>query len=293
MKTNYDICHEFAQGYKTNGRGGNIFYETETNGNRFLYSYGYHFAIARITPAGQCFFTTSTYSVTTAKHISNARGALSHYDLIFCPDPSSAWECWEAWRNQLQTQEKNLIKAIKRTKADRAAAILATLKQIETYCTATGEALPDYFGKYKAVAESQQPSAEGVQMVREERERERERKRAAELRARLEAERVRAWERGETNWLSWRDTENNVPLRLEACKGYEIVNTGKGVKITIEAARRFYKALKAGEIQRGQSIDTGAETYTVREVTAEVVRVGCHTWQIAYLDNFYKQIENK
>ena len=54
-----------------------------------------------------------------------------------------------------------------------------------------------------------------------------------------------------------------------------------------------YKALKAGEIQRGQSIDTGAETYTVREVTAEVIRVGCHTWQIAYLDEFYKQIENK
>ena len=299
MKTNYDICHEFAQGYKTNGRGSNIFYETETNGDRVLYSYGHHFAIARITPQGVCFFTTA-HSATTAKHVSNARGALCQYPLIFCPDPIRARECWKAWEHEMGEAEKALTFARKRKKYT--AEIRHTLAQLRAYCEATGETAPEYVAEFEKIAETAQPrreAREAAQREREaaQREREAERQRAAQ-RAQWKRE---AWERGENVYLNWEDTAENVPLRIEARKGYKVVRTARGVTVTIEEARRFYEALTRGEIQavspqfrytfsplshQEQKIDTGATTYTAGEITTDTVRVGCHTWKRAYLDKF-------
>lgn len=299
MKTNYDICHEFAQGYKTNGRGSNIFYETETNGDRVLYSYGHHFAIARITPQGVCFFTTAYYSATTAKHVSNARGALCHYPLIFCPDPIRARECWKAWECEMREAEKALTFARKPEKYT--AEIRHTLAQLRAYCEATGETAPEYAAEFEKIAETAQPRPEAREAAQREREAERQRaaqraewkreaeeRREAQERARrlTQAERVQAWERGENVYLNWEDTAENVPLRIEARKGYKVVKTAKGVTVTIEAARRFYEALTRGEIQQGQKIDTGATTYTAGAIDSETVHVGCHTWKRAYLDNF-------
>lgn len=289
MKSNWTICHEFAQGAKSNGRGSNIFYETESNGDRVLYSYGYHFAICRITQNGDCFFTTSRYSVTTAKHISYAHGATSQYTKIFCPDPCSSYNSFRAWGITLERQEKDLAKCINRNKPSRARDIYNTLHQIDIYCEKTGEKIPDYYAHYLECVERMQASSEVVENLKEERRREKERREREE---RERAERVQAWERGESTYLNWKDTENNVPLRVENKKGYKIILTAKGVRVNIEKAKQFYHALKAGNLKPWDNVETGETTYRVREVTPEVVKVGCHTWQRAYLDNFYKVIAN-
>lgn len=305
MKTNNEICHDFANSWRTSEKGGNIFFETESNGDRILYSYGHHFAIARIS-GGVCFFTTSTYSNTTAKHISNARGAVSHYDLVFCPDPASSYQSFRSWESELKAQEKRLARTTEKNREKRAAELAATLRQIEIYCTATGEEKPLYFAEFSKVAETRTARPEAVaeamrdreseRRAREAREqwaRERAQEREARERARrlTSAERVQKWEQGENVFLSWEDTNENVPLRIEARKGYKVVKTGKGVTVTIEAARRFWAMLQAGEIQTGQRIDTGAAFYTAREVTPETVAVGCHTWRRSYLAEFSKVLE--
>lgn len=289
MKTNADICHDFAQGTKENERGGNVFFETDYKGNRVLYSYGHHFPIAKITPEGDCFFTTSRYSVTTAKHISDAEGATRQYKKIYCPDPCSASNCFRAWGIILAGQEKDLAKCIRRNKASRAREIYRTLYQIDVYCEKTGEKIPDYYDHFFQCVQDVDASAECVENLKEERRRERERKEREE---RERAERVKAWERGESNRLNWKDTENNVPLRVENKKGYKIILTGKGVRVNIEKAKQFYHALKAGNLHPWDKVETGETRFRVREITPEVVRVGCHTWKVSYLDEFYKVIAN-
>lgn len=304
MKTNNEICHDFAHSWKESEQGGNIFYTTDRDGARTLYSYGYHFAIA-VIKGGNVYFTTRTYSNTTAKHISNARGALSHRDLIFCPHPENARLSFEAWERELFAADKRLARA--RDKGARADEIRAILAQITRFCEASEETAPAYVDKYARIAETQTASPEAVTAANEDKKNEkrariqraewareaRERNEARERARRLtSAERVQAWEQGENVFLSWEDTSENVPLRVESRKGYQVVKTGKGVTVTIEAARRFYRALCAGEIRTGVRVDTSVSEYTAGETTPETVRVGCHTWKREYLDRFYKVIEN-
>lgn len=84
FSNNHEICHVFAQRSQDSGKGGSIFFEKDT-----IYSYGYHFPMAKFieTKKGlRVLFTTKTYSVTTAKHLSIAYGALSQYEIFHVPN---------------------------------------------------------------------------------------------------------------------------------------------------------------------------------------------------------------
>lgn len=77
-KSHDTVAHEWAhQAARGNAaRGHHMFYDGET-----IYSYGAHFAIARLVTRGAStcvLFTTRRYSVSTAKHITITRRACSH-----------------------------------------------------------------------------------------------------------------------------------------------------------------------------------------------------------------------
>ena len=80
---NSQICEKFAHGH-TDGKGSNIFIEGDT-----IYSYGYHFAMAKRYGFNKYLFTTRGYSNTTAKHLSHLRHALRGAILIFCENPNN------------------------------------------------------------------------------------------------------------------------------------------------------------------------------------------------------------
>ena len=84
MKTvfsNQELFHIYASGAQEYGRSanGNVYFE-----NGVLYSYGKHFPIA-LEYGGKYLFTRDSYSVTTSKHVSQARSALRHRDCIELP----------------------------------------------------------------------------------------------------------------------------------------------------------------------------------------------------------------
>ena len=81
--TNSEIAQRFADGYER-GNSGNMFIEGDT-----IYSYGYHFAIARRVCPG-VLVTTRTYSSTTAKHVSHVRHALRYHTVVRCYDPKGS-----------------------------------------------------------------------------------------------------------------------------------------------------------------------------------------------------------
>lgn len=83
---NTQISEAFAKG-KTTGHGSNIFIDGTT-----IFSYGYHFPIARITDKKDengktiALFTNRGYSNSTAKHKNHVWGALNRegYRIITC-----------------------------------------------------------------------------------------------------------------------------------------------------------------------------------------------------------------
>lgn len=78
------VTHYWANQIQPRGRAGNVFFEGPT-----IYSYGYHFPIATIFPGRGVAFTTRSYSVTTSGHISRARRASMHLNVISVHDPAS------------------------------------------------------------------------------------------------------------------------------------------------------------------------------------------------------------
>ncbi len=83
------IVHLWAHQSQPDARGGNSFFE-----GPIIYSYGYHFPIARIytkvkgkgknkTEEKVVFFTTATYSSTTSGHVSCVRQASSHMHKMY------------------------------------------------------------------------------------------------------------------------------------------------------------------------------------------------------------------
>lgn len=77
MASHDQVAHAWAHQTGRHRKGFNIFYEGDT-----IYSYGYHFPIARhvTTPSGArvVLFTTETHSVSTAKHKTIVRRAIGY-----------------------------------------------------------------------------------------------------------------------------------------------------------------------------------------------------------------------
>ncbi len=73
LKNNHEVGHYWANQVQDSGRGSNLFFEGNT-----IYSYGYHFLIAKHIKPGIVLFNANSYSQSTAKHKSIVRGAIPH-----------------------------------------------------------------------------------------------------------------------------------------------------------------------------------------------------------------------
>lgn len=98
---NTKLSQKFAGG-GTTGRGSSMFIDGDT-----IYSYGYHFPIARRTDKKYhaipvALFNGNGYSNTTAKHKGNVYSALSGYHFIVTVDLSSNDPA--IWKKGLQRQ---------------------------------------------------------------------------------------------------------------------------------------------------------------------------------------------
>lgn len=87
MKTNSEIAHLWANELTYKGQQGNLFFSGKT-----VYSYGYHFAIAKHIDYKTVLITTRGYSNSTAKHIQLVKQAISHKDKIYCFNPTGSHE---------------------------------------------------------------------------------------------------------------------------------------------------------------------------------------------------------
>lgn len=79
-----EVAHYWANKVQPEGKAGNMFYVGDK-----IYSYGYHFCIARHVP-GFVVMTTRGYSSSTGQHIAKVRQAARHLATVYCVDPDAS-----------------------------------------------------------------------------------------------------------------------------------------------------------------------------------------------------------
>ena len=117
--TSHQVAHLWATCAQSHARNSNnsLFFNES-----IIYSYGYHFPIARMVQSHRgetaVLFTTRTYSITTANHINIVRNAIrSDIPVFYCTDPSATNPgVLEEYQERIKTAKLKAEKATKYTR---------------------------------------------------------------------------------------------------------------------------------------------------------------------------------
>lgn len=83
LSNHREVAHFWANEIQEEGYGSSMFFEDRT-----IYSYGYHFAIAKHYDNDLILLTNRSYSTSTSKHISYTKQAIpSDKRIIYCHSP--------------------------------------------------------------------------------------------------------------------------------------------------------------------------------------------------------------
>jgi len=251
-----------------------------------IYSYGNHFPIAEIRPNGKVLMTWRGYSVSTAKHISKVRAAISHMDVVYCYSPQLGISHNLEHESLRLRGEINIIKN-KRTRShtkDNARIKLdGLISNAKRYCEAMDTTLDIQLEVLHSTPDDEMQSAyelfqyamnledfdyEKAVADREKRVAKLTKKRNAEILAKNQ-ENLAAWLEGANNSWSLRGDLTPILLRVSADKTQ--VETTMGAKVSYESAKALYMAIQTGDDVRGFEIDG----YKVISNESKL-KIGCH-----------------
>lgn len=274
--SNWDVAHRWMSGQGTRCTGSNMFFEGDE-----IFSYGYHFVIARKWN-GVILLNDDTYSSSTAKHQSYVRAAIWG-KVVHCAvldhrtDPESDWfyeKNMVQWQRQVEYIVNNQL-ARARKPEKYLNEILAIVDKAKALCEVIGRKLP----KELKIYEENLGRDEVIKRVQEDAKR---RIREAECRRREREKKALAkFLTGETNY---------APSKYQICRLNTETNrfeTSLGVEIPFEIGRRFYEALKNGEVKVGDRL----LYYTVASLGKDI-QIGCHRFKRKYLMEFGDKVFN-
>ena len=296
------VAHAWSRQDQERGReadraGGRIFFEGPT-----IYSYGRHFPIATFhQKKGKekiVLFTTREYSPTTRAHKFAARGAVSHYRIIYCESPTDAergihGDNMRAWEAKAQSIALNLAKATKPEKyLSQIARLRAEMKEYAEYFGISQVYYEVTGGSKKKIRYLLIESKEGgvKATAKEIAARKKYDAQQAKARAEREARAAADFHSGEEDTV--RDSEWTY-LRFQAGE----IQTSKGIKIDFHQAKEYYSRLKSLQFKckNGEGVDVQAleigmvfGVYRLKLVTSEHFEIGCHKIKFSELDRVAK-----
>lgn len=268
-----DIAHAWANKTKDGARGSRMYFD----GAR-IYSHGSHFVIAEHVTnkagAEAVLFTERDYSVSTSQHKSIVRNAASHLRLIYVPDldrySNDAQAIFRVWLDMANGIYKRFHKASKTGKAKEARAMLSLYERVHAYADFFSARIPAALVELFTIAHG--TAWQAVLSEDQERQAARELNRA-NMTATQHARQLDEWRNFERDYL-------RVRLGFDYLRYNETerrIETSQSVRIPRTAARRmYYWLLKVRESGGCQPCEYTIMSYTVRSVTADFLRVGCH-----------------
>lgn len=277
MKTvfsNSELAHEWAYQSQNNGRTTNHSFYFE---GRTIYSYGGHFPIASFDPNNNnvVFFTTRSYSNTTAKHISLTLHAINHKTVIYCYNPKNAARGIHL-ENILQFEHSAKIISYDLAKSKKPEIYLSKINEqrrmLEAYANHFSLNLEDFSLFYvyiQSKEEGKEASEKEIKKLAE-----LQAKQAKELRSKVKKE-IKLFRDFKINNLQYRDGFDF--LRYNPNK--EAIETSQGVLIELPIAKKLYTQI-IETIKTGNCTLCGEnfmDRYEIKEISPKQIVIGCHT----------------
>ena len=284
LKNHSEVSHYWANKIQSQGKACNMFFEGD-----IIYSYGYHFPIAKHIKNNLILFTSKGYSVSTSKHLGITRSAIpSEIEVLTVPEV-------DIRNNTLTSHIDNIeyfINEIKTNfgKSERARKYkemylrngLANINNMKRYLELfkVKSKLPS--GLKKAVnLFINMDNTEIMEVIKAEQD----------IQKKAELQRKKEQEKKFLELLpKWKNNEvYNLPyykkqyLRLANNE----IETSLHVKISIETFKKYYSMLKSGKSLLNEKIDY----YRVTKQDSNLLTIGCHVIpfsEINYIANLLK-----
>lgn len=284
-----EVAHIWAQRVQSEGRASAMNFQGDT-----IYSYGKHFPIAKFqdTPDGDTvvLFTYRGYSISTAKHISHTRRAISHYDVVYCHTPGDSVE---SNLHEEKAEIDRLLQLIAATKhkvriGNLSTEILHVAGRAKKYAAVMGVAAP----AWASIPEDIRELAARRMTERAEEEEKLRVAREAQAAKRLAeaAERLEAWV---TDTTIYAGGFYGLPTKLRV-KGDEI-QTSHGATIPVEHAVRIWPLLHKAH-ESGQPVVARPDHtlhlgyYKFNSFENDILTVGCHQIPYSEIERMAEQL---
>lgn len=276
-----EVCHVWAQQKQSEGKASRIFFEGPS-----IYSYGRHFEMARFIDANTVFITSRRYSVSTAKHLSMVRGAVSHKTVFEVP---SFTDHAENVRHYIERARGTFDKAKRaRTSTTYLLGVAKhTVTILREYLEQFPTPIPESHAELWTALDhgtylDSEVQASLLKKEREAKKAELESQRLArEAREREEKERLEKWIAGELGYGYF----SAMRLRVKENE----VETTHGAKVPVIEARKLYRAMKAGLDVVGQQVGY----YRVTRVTDSELVIGCHNIPLSEVERIAPEVMSK
>jgi hypothetical protein len=283
-----EVPHVWNSQTQNEGRnsGRNLYFEGKT-----IYSYGGHFPIASISEQDNniVYFTTRTYSNTTAKYIGSVRYACNDKNKIYCNDPKQA--LLGIHRENIQDFEsKAKTSALKLPKSKKPEIYLNEISEQRNLLNKYAEHFKIDLNKFTLVYVNIMSKDGGILATEQElkaieaakikKAKEQKKQHALQLKEFRNFERQILWVHDGFDYLRFNPKLN----RLE---------TSQNVQIPLESGKRLYKnvikTIKTGECTVcGQSF---LDRYEIKEINKDYIVIGCHKISIKEVQMLATQLE--
>lgn len=258
--SNDQVAHLWANRSRDSAHGSNFYFEGDT-----IYSYGSHFPIARHYK-GVILFTTQGYSVTTARHISEARNAIpSSVEVFHVKEPTRppSRESVEEYRERIKSASLSVGRA--KNPDARLRDLEDLISEANRFCHHFGFktrfSAPDNIEQLRAKAKKSS---------------ERERRQAAAKKAKFEKECAADI----SDWLNGTKI-GSLPFHLDRVllrKRGDTMETSKGAVVPISEAEKAFRFCvlmrEKGWRRNGDRFQIG--DFQLDSVSTAGVVAGCH-----------------
>ena len=271
FSSNSAVCHKFNEQSQSEGRAGNIFFDTDT-----IYSYGYHYVLGQFITPEIIVINTTGYSVSTRKHMSILMSATRDKTQIFTmrAEPKRVAEQMNTALSKLanaripekyRAEISYLYEAFK----DSCKLLNGVLKENRfngAYSVSPVNEANEYINQIEQIYKGLNTDEQAEQLAQIKETDKRLRKERAEREQAKKAERIEKFYNYETNYIGGLDFDL---LRVSKCGAF--VETSQRVEIPMKEAQRYYKILKSGANMRGEKI-----AQYITKSFSEALNIGCH-----------------
>ena len=284
LKNHSEVSHYWANKIQSQGKACNMFFEGD-----IIYSYGYHFPIAKHIKNNLILFTSKGYSVSTSKHLGITRSAIpSEIEVLTVPEV-------DIRNNTLTSHIDNIEYFINEIKTNFGKSERAR-KYKEMYLRnglANINSMKRYLELFKVKSKLPNSLKKAVNLfinmdnteIMEVIKAEQDIQKKAELQRKKEQEKkflelLPKWKNNEVYNLPYYKKQY---LRLANNE----IETSLHVKISIETFKKYYSMLKSGKSLLNEKIDY----YRVTKQDSNLLTIGCHAIPISeinYIANLLK-----